>query len=237
MSHLVRSLTRAQDSHLTPAVCYALVRDAHDYLAGRAAAAIEQAQRHTDAASWGTTLKRIRVELPAAERHELITTKEPHHNLVEVINQCATIERLLDALAWAANSESGLADWPVIACHPTTSSAQEGGKKAVLDHDLILQGPDGALARFEVSDVASTADGNRKEGKDLQSLGVLVRTGRQDLRPRLAPRPSLLGRLGRVRRSPAPPETWRSTRPSAPIPIQDRRAGRAHHSHRIHRSA
>lgn len=173
MSHLVRSLSQALDGSLTPASCHALVRDAHDYLAGRAATAVDRAQRHTEIASWGTALKRIRVEIPAAERHFLITTREPHHNLVEVINQCATMERLLDALAWAASPQSGLADWTVVACHPTTSSAQEDGKKAALDHDLILQGPDNARARFEVSDVASDQDGNRKEEKDLQSLGVL----------------------------------------------------------------
>jgi hypothetical protein len=88
--------------------------------------------------------------------------------LVEVINQCATLERLLDALAWATSA--GFTK--VRCCHPTTSSNKAGQEH---DNDLIVSTDDGAVtARFEVSDVVGEKDGNRKERKDLVSLGVLL---------------------------------------------------------------
>jgi hypothetical protein len=69
---------------------------------------------------------------------------------------------------------SSLGDFHVARCHPTTSSGAVG-KGA--DHDLVLTGPEGQSAWFEVSDVVSSEDGNRKEEKDLRSLGLL-RDGR-----------------------------------------------------------
>jgi hypothetical protein len=57
----------------------------------------------------------------------------------------------------------------VAVCHPTTSSAAN----TAADHDLVLAGPAGQAAWFEVSDVASVHDGNGKEEKDLRSLGLL----------------------------------------------------------------
>ncbi len=54
-------------------------------------------------------------------------------------------------------------------CHPTTSSAGDD----TTDNDLILTALDRRRARFEVSDVASSNDGNHKEERDLRSLGVL----------------------------------------------------------------
>jgi hypothetical protein len=42
-----------------------------------------------------------------------------------------------------------------------------------MDHDLVLCDQAGMTAIFEISDVASFKDGNRKEEKDLRSLGVL----------------------------------------------------------------
>ena len=41
------------------------------------------------------------------------------------------------------------------------------------DHDLVLVSHAGDKAKFEVSDVAGKQDTNRKEQKDLTSLGVL----------------------------------------------------------------
>ncbi len=64
-----------------------------------------------------------------------------------------------------------MSSWAVTLCHPTTSSAPGDG--SVADHDLVLSGPAGGAAWFEVSDVASAIDGNRKEERDLCSLGVL----------------------------------------------------------------
>lgn len=87
------------------------------------------------------------------------------HSFVEVVNQCATLERLLDAAAWA---EHNLEGFLVRICNPTTSSSTEAD-----DHDLVLADPSGNVAKFEVCDVTSAKDGNRKELKDLCSLGVL----------------------------------------------------------------
>ncbi len=172
MSHLVGAVLAADGVGLELARCYDLVREAHDYLAQRGREAVARAGQQQDLSSWGGTVKRVRVTLPINERPALIAPAEPYHNLIEVINQCASMERLLDALTWAQTAESGLANYTVVSCHPTTSSAQAAGKKALDDHDLVLAGPSGDLAKFEVSDVASEADGNRKEEKDLISLGV-----------------------------------------------------------------
>jgi hypothetical protein len=175
MSYLIRSITAAHDGAVTPAACLDLVHEAHSFLVACASRAIAEAQQHGATVAWGTTLKRTRVQIPVANRPTIVTPRDPYHNLVEVINQCAAIERLLDALRWAATAESALDDWQVLACHPTTSSAQEDGKRADIDNDLVLQGPNDTLARFEVSDIASDQDTNRKEEKDLRSLGALTR--------------------------------------------------------------
>ncbi len=172
MKHLVRSLLVDGAPPLTLGECARLVREAHDYLARRGADAIERAWHAKGDPNWGSLVKRIQVDLPTDGRPELIGLTKSEHNLVEVLNQCATMERLLDALDWAQTAASGLDDYTVERCHPTTSSAQIAGKKVLLDNDLVLIGPDGTTARFEVSDVVSEADGNRKERRDRESLGV-----------------------------------------------------------------
>jgi hypothetical protein len=91
------------------------------------------------------------------------------HSLTEVYNQCATMERLLDALEWAQTEDSVLNRYEVVLCHPTTSSVPGIAD----DHDLVLVDREGAKAKFEISDVAGKRDGNRKEEKDLARLGVL----------------------------------------------------------------
>jgi hypothetical protein len=96
------------------------------------------------------------------------------HSLVEVINQCATMERLIDALEWANSTYTN-----VEKCHPTTSSENTGGGP---DNDLILVAVSGKKARFEISDVASEKDGNGKAPRDLVSLGVLTHCDKK-LRP------------------------------------------------------
>lgn len=173
MPHLVASLTAAHgDSDiLSLARCHALLLDAHDYLAHQGMDAARRAVLVDDACIWGTAFKRVRVELPADGRPELVRAAEARHSLAEVMNQCATMERLLDALAWAQTDASGMSSWEVTLRHPTTSSAPGDG--TVADHDLVLRGPAGEAAWFEVSDVASASDGNRKEERDLCSLRVL----------------------------------------------------------------
>src|ERR1022692_4838662 len=54
---------------------------------------------------WGSAVKRKRVLLGNGERPLLLKSAQPDHNLMEVINLCATVERLMDALAWAKQNE------------------------------------------------------------------------------------------------------------------------------------
>ncbi len=79
------------------------------------------------------------------------------------------MERLLDALHWA---QAALPGYGVERCHPTTGSTAVAGRKGTDDHDLVLVRPDGDKAKFEVSDIVGSQDSNRKEQKDLLSLGV-----------------------------------------------------------------
>jgi hypothetical protein len=171
--HLVASLIPASgdSTGLSLARCHALLRDAHDYLARRGMEAARRATLVDDASAWGGTFKRVRVALPSEGRPAIVRDDGEAHSLAEVVNQCATMERLLDALSWAQTPASGMSSWTVALCHPTTSSTPGDG--SVADYDLVLRGPDGEAAWFEVSDVASTSDGNRKEERDLRSLGVL----------------------------------------------------------------
>lgn len=164
-------MTYGEAGVLSLARCHDLLHDAHDYLARRGAGAARQAALLDDATAWGSRFKRVRVELPRDGRPLLMRTADGHHSLAEVVNQCATMERLLDALAWARTDASGLNALHVARCHPTTGSAASDAETP--DNDLILAAPDGRAARFEVSDVASMSDGNRKEERDLRSLGVL----------------------------------------------------------------
>jgi hypothetical protein len=176
--HLVDSLTPeiyGDAGVLSLVRCHALLGEAHDYLARHGAEAARRAALLDDATMWGTHFKRVRVELPRDARPLLMRAAEDHHSLAEVVNQCATMERLLDALAWARTDTSGLSAFCVVRCHPTTGSAASDVEAP--DNDLILTAPDGRAARFEVSDVASASDGNRKEERDLRSLGLL-REGR-----------------------------------------------------------
>jgi hypothetical protein len=122
-------------------------------------------------------MKRIRILFPAGNRPALISDAHDEHALIEVINQCATIERLIDALQWA---QQHLPAYQVVRCHPTTSS-QKTTMDDIPDHDIVLIHPEGQFALFEVSDVASTRDGNDKESKDLASLGVHPGKGIDDL--------------------------------------------------------
>lgn len=63
------------------------------------------------------------------------------------------------------------------------------------DNDLIIETANGALARFEASDVASNKDGNRKESKDLISLGVVPKAAPDKTRRFLVVSPEFAGRL------------------------------------------
>jgi len=104
---------------------------------------------------WGIRAKRSPVDLTNA--HPLVTAEK--HPIMGLLNICATVERLLDALAWAIGN--GWAD-SVLECSPTTSGV-------AAPSDLRTSGEKGE-AWFEVSDVLSARDGTRKLQRDLARL-------------------------------------------------------------------
>ena len=122
--------------------------------------------KHLTPAEWGSAAKRIRAILPK-QRAPLLQDASREQALTEVINQCATVERLLDAINWILHTSTKAT---LVLCHPTTSSGGSGPH----DNDLVVQA-NGEYWCFEISDVANGAgDGNQKELKDLLSLGVLA---------------------------------------------------------------
>lgn len=175
MGDLVGRIPADGDEPITLQECHSAVQKAHDYLVRTGVEAVRRAFEVQSTGYWGTEVKRVRVLLPRDEWPELVSSETEEHNLVEVINQCATMERLLDTLEWAQGAGSKLADSLVERCHPTTSSSYADEE----DHDLVLVAPDRTKAKFEVSDVSGEKDGNQKEKKDLISLGVLS-VGRGD---------------------------------------------------------
>jgi hypothetical protein len=144
------------------------LQEAHLYLSESGALALRSAAELAAEGGWGANAKRVKVHLPETGRPVLIGEGIREHSLVEVINQCANMERLLDTLQWAEN-EPGLEGCVVERCHPTTSSVSDDEG----DNDLVLVKSGAPEARFEISDVASKKDGNNKEKKDLARLGVL----------------------------------------------------------------
>ena len=105
--------------------------------------------------SWGIRAKRTFVDL--TDCHPLVTSEK--HPIMELLNICATVERLLDSLAWAI--QNGWAD-SVLECNPTTSGVSGPS-------DLRTIGVEGE-AWFEVSDVISARDGNAKLRLDVARL-------------------------------------------------------------------
>ena len=104
--------------------------------------------------TWGTSAKRRPIDLVGL--HPWIGAKSQPFS--ELVNQLATIERLLEALDWSV--VRGLEE--VVACHPTTSSGA---------HDLVARGEGPSVCVFEVSDVAgASGDANQKMAKDLRNL-------------------------------------------------------------------
>ena len=74
---------------------------AHRYLAEHGAEAVKLAAELKPGFGWGAETKRVKVCLPADEKPTCIPTDLTEHSLVEVMNQLATLERLVDALEWA----------------------------------------------------------------------------------------------------------------------------------------
>jgi hypothetical protein len=183
MPHLVRALPLNPVQPISIVQCLKMVQAAHHYLVDCGNSILQQTnllERYTD---WGSTFKRIRVGLPQDNRPELIDKALTDHNLIEICNQCATIERLMDALHWV---HTHMSNYQVVRCHPTTSSLKYEIDSVVPNNDLVLIDEHGNYARFEVSDVVGTGDSNRKEEKDLMSLGVLkADTNQEEIDTRL----------------------------------------------------
>jgi hypothetical protein len=177
-----RDLVSSISSPISRGDIYKSLTRAHDYLALQGRRALEEAGRRIQPdGRWGTAVKREHVQLPDQGKPTLIPRSVKTHSLGEVVNQCATLERLLDFLRWSAESGSEFSSYRVERCHPSTSSDKPNA--AELDNDLVLESQSGERAYFEISDVASESDGNRKLQKDLASLRVLA----EDARGRFLP--------------------------------------------------
>jgi len=152
---------------------YKHLEDAHTFLVEHAHPVLGSAARVAPDGQWGTNVKRIPISFPRTDLR-LLENDHIEHNFVEVINMCATIERMLDALLWA--QQTGFSEHLVWICHPTASSNAEARLQGEPDNDLVLisRNNDGMAAHFEVSDVSGNRDGNDKERKDLESLKVLL---------------------------------------------------------------
>jgi len=152
---------------------YKHLKAARDFIAKNVRSALQNlVSRGNHLNQLGTLLKRVVVKFPE-NNLILVCNKKSEHNLVECINMCATVERLLDALQWAAKSK--FSKYLVHICHPAASSDGQARRMGEPDNDLVLvPGPrcEGATARFEVSDVSGSGYGNDKERKDLERLDV-----------------------------------------------------------------
>ena len=143
------------------------LQKAHSFLAKQGKMTLNKVIEFDANGEWGVRVKRKGVICPPNDLL-LIANDGVTHNLAEVVNMCATVKRLIDALEWAKHSE--FKDWIVEVCHPTQTSGKN-------ENDLMLVSPvdEHRRACFEISDVAASSDGNDKETKDLVSLGVLKR--------------------------------------------------------------
>ncbi|MFN8232260.1 MAG: hypothetical protein U0V56_01835 [Actinomycetota bacterium] len=148
--HLIKPLM-AEDGPLEAGQYLVQLQGAHDAIVDRAIS-----WTHDVAGpAWGIQGKRTPVDL--SNLHPLVASEQ--HPIMELLNICATVERLLDALGWAI--ENGWAS-RVLECNPTTSGVPGPS-------DLRTDGDKGE-AWFEVSDVVSAHDGNKKLQTDLDRL-------------------------------------------------------------------
>jgi hypothetical protein len=141
------------------------LRKAHQFLVAAACATVPRLM-DLPAVSWGAAAKREHVALPKLGRPPLVSPAIERHSFIEVMNQSATLERLIDTIVWA-ETQNDLEGAMAVRCNPTTSSAprKKNAPREDDDHDLVLQVRGGDCCRFQISDVASDKDGNRKEKK------------------------------------------------------------------------
>ena len=173
MGHLIRPLLGPCSLHQAQRQLI----EAHEQLVACGRAAVDELKTVTPV-GWGSATKRVRAVLPNM-RSTLLNEANSDQSLTELINQCATVERLLDAINWVLHTAT---DSTLVLCHPTTSS----GATTEQNHDLVIQ-HQGEHWCFEISDVATSGgDGNQKEMKELLSLGVLssIRSAKLNNEPR-----------------------------------------------------
>ena len=173
MGHLIRPLLGPCSLHQAQRQLI----EAHEQLVACGRAAVDELKTVTPV-GWGSAAKRVRAVLPNM-RSTLLNEANSDQSLTELINQCATVERLLDAINWVLHTAT---DSTLVLCHPTTSS----GATTEQNHDLVIQ-HQGEHWCFEISDVATSGgDGNQKEMKEFLSLGVLssIRPAKLNNEPR-----------------------------------------------------
>src|ERR1017187_2181986 len=120
---------------------YTRLRDVHRIIADRGKATCDHLDEIAAGPTWGTQAKRNPVKCPRFDNF-LLAGADVCHSLIEVVNMCATVERLLDGLNWARSAE--FQSWSVAYCHQTQSSAQ---------NNLVLVQPrsrPGERAQFEI---------------------------------------------------------------------------------------
>lgn len=116
MGHLVERL-----EHLTLDDCLTALSQAHAFL--RECVTVSYEERFSRAIKngngWGSALKRVTIGLPSercgrhfldseGKSHALIGKDVPNQKFVEIVNQAASMERLMDAIRWARTRESGV---------------------------------------------------------------------------------------------------------------------------------
>jgi hypothetical protein len=181
MSEMIRSFGiggryEACSSFVTLDVALKWLSGAHRILRQQGRLALQEAARIPAGRSWGSAVKRQRVPFPSG-RIPILAEIESVHNLIEVVNMCATLERLLDTISWL--TETRLNSYLVEHCHPTTGSSRQRRDSGHFDNDLVLvkSTRSEVRARVEVSDIIGPGDSNRKFSQDLKRLGVLDENG------------------------------------------------------------
>jgi hypothetical protein len=161
--------------------CVEQLTRAHECLVTAAKETLEQAVEIAPQ-YWGSEFKKLRVILPESRPPVL---QQEDHNLGEVVNQVAGIERLLDGLRWFAASRPTAR---IESCHPSTSSAP--GENDVVLSDI------GEVFRIEVFDISGAKITNDKLGQTLRTFGLdtgwvvgrLVLFVSASVAPRISPR-------------------------------------------------
>ena len=127
MSHLIAGTTEEFDLQMM----LAELREVHEFLTEHGAKAIRHAAELGPSPKRGQSVKRIRVEIPNHGRPDLAEFAPSEHSITEVYNQCANVERLIDAIKRCLSPTYGFWDGLGLTCHPTISS----GKAMSTDHD------------------------------------------------------------------------------------------------------